>query len=81
MTDSDSNIEVTRQWHAGSAGCGRLIAGVAHQVSLLKVGEILSVTALDAAAWIDLPAWCRMTGHELITETHPCYLIRKNPLT
>lgn len=67
----------SRQWDAGEAGCGRLILGLQSHVRELAPGETLEVIARDAAAWIDLPAWCRMTGHALITEAHPVYVIRK----
>ena len=29
-------------------------------------GRVLKVTALDPAAPIDLPAWCRLTSNELV---------------
>ena len=32
----------------------------------LMPGRLLKVTALDPAAPIDLPAWCRLTGNELV---------------
>ena len=65
------------QWDAGDAGCGKLIMGLQSQIRQLAPGASLEVTARDPAAWIDLPAWCRMTGNALLSEAHPVYIIRK----
>ena len=32
----------------------------------LPAGALLEVWATDPAAALDLPAWCRMRGHELV---------------
>ena len=66
------------QWDAGETGCGQLIVGLRDQLEPLKCGALLEVIARDAGAPADLPAWCRMTGHILISVAHPDYVIRKN---
>ena len=76
MTDANAS-EIARDWEAGDTGCGQLIVGLKRQIGLLGTGELLRVTALDAGAPVDLPAWCRMTGHVLIRSSHPVYVIRK----
>ena len=43
----------------------------------LPAGAVLTVTATDPAAPEDLPAWCRLTGHALLTADHPTYRIRR----
>lgn len=63
-------------WDAGAAGCGKLILGLKRQVETMCADEILSVTALDPAAHIDLDHWCHMTGHALVTANHPNYVLR-----
>jgi tRNA 2-thiouridine synthesizing protein A len=35
------------------------------------------VTALDRGAPQDMPAWCELTGHQLVRAEHPEYLIRR----
>lgn len=65
------------RWDAGDAGCGRLIMELQRQLRQLAPGASFEVTARDPAAWIDLPAWCRMSGHALVSESHPVYVIRK----
>ena len=66
------------QWDAGESGCGQLIVGLRRQLELLHSGASLEVTARDAGAPTDLPAWCRMTGHTLVSAMHPVYVIQKN---
>jgi tRNA 2-thiouridine synthesizing protein A len=43
----------------------------------LLPGEVMELTATDAGAPIDLPAWCGLTGHELLDAQHPIYRIRR----
>ncbi len=40
------------------------------RISGLAPGDILSVVCTDPGALVDIPAWCRIHGHEVIrTET------------
>jgi tRNA 2-thiouridine synthesizing protein A len=43
----------------------------------MKPGEQLEVIARSPGAPADLPAWCRMTGHTLISADHPVYVIQR----
>lgn len=65
------------RWDAGETGCSRLIVGVRRELELLDRGELLEVIAREPSASIDLLVWCRMTGHELISEAHPVYIIQR----
>lgn len=76
MTDANT-LDIAKDWAAGETGCGQLIVGLRRRIEQLEDGELLRVTALDAGAPVDLPAWCRMTGHVLIRSSHPVYVIRK----
>ena len=67
-----------KRWDAGETGCGQLIVGLRRQLELLCSGDSLEVIARDAGAPADLPAWCRMTGHTLISAAHPVYVIQRN---
>ena len=64
-------------WDAGELGCGQLILALRTRLDELAPGDELEVVARDAGAPIDLAAWCRMTGHELVSADHPVYLIRR----
>jgi len=47
------------------------------RLAALPPGGEIAVTATDPAAPEDLPSWCRMTGHSLVSATHPHYRIRR----
>lgn len=76
MTEAESFV-IARCWHAGEAGCGALIMGLKRQIDRIEPGERLQVTALDAAAPIDIAVWCQMTGHGLVAECHPTYVLER----
>jgi tRNA 2-thiouridine synthesizing protein A len=66
---------------AGESGCGELTMLIARAVRLLAPGQTIEVIAYDLAAAVDIPAWCRSTGHSLVSitaNTQPQrFLIRK----
>lgn len=70
-------LDFARHWHAGEAGCGALVMGLKRQIERIGPGELLKVTALDAAAPIDIAAWCDMTGHNLASAAHPDYVLQR----
>ncbi|MGH7301427.1 MAG: sulfurtransferase TusA family protein, partial [Candidatus Rokuibacteriota bacterium] len=43
----------------------------------LAPGEVLEVRSTDPGAREDLPAWCRLTGHEFLAMHGPRYFLRK----
>ena len=47
------------------------------RVETLEPGQVLEIIARDAGAKADIPAWCRLTGHELVKSEHPVYQIRR----
>ena len=65
------------EWDAGDLGCGELVLELRTRLSVMRPGQVLRLTARDLGAPQDLPAWCRMTGHTLVSQQHPVYLIRK----
>lgn len=64
-------------WDAGDLGCGDLVLALRVRLAALPAGAVLRVRATDPAAPEDLPAWCRLTGHLLVSAAHPEYLIRR----
>ena len=52
-------------WDAGDLGCGDLVLALRLRMRA-DPGKVFKVTALDAGAAADIPAWCRMTGHALL---------------
>jgi tRNA 2-thiouridine synthesizing protein A len=64
-------------WDAGDLGCGDLVLRLRFRMQELSPGQVLRLVALDPGAPADLPAWCRLTGHRLLSAEHPVYLIRR----
>jgi tRNA 2-thiouridine synthesizing protein A len=65
------------EWDAGDMGCGDLVLELRARIEPMAPGGVLKLTARDPGAPADIPAWCRMTGHALLSEQHPIYLIRR----
>ncbi len=68
---------VTSAWDGGDMGCGELVMALRSRLKELPAGSILKVTATDAAAPEDLPAWCRLCGHKLVAMIPPHYYIQR----
>lgn len=64
-------------WDAGDMSCGDLVLALRIRLNAKPPGSVFQVLARDAAAPVDLPAWCRLTGHTLLMADHPTYLIRR----
>lgn len=73
----DRKPEAVDAWDAGDMGCGELVMALRVRMNALPPGGVIRVTATDPAAPEDLPAWCRMTGHPLLSADHPHYLIQR----
>jgi len=64
--------------------CPAPIIELARHIGDVAVGEELRVAADDAAARYDVPAWCRMRGHEYVgaevaADGVPVYVVRRAP--
>jgi TusA-related sulfurtransferase len=62
--------------------CPLPIVELARHVGDVPVGELIGVAADDPAAGLDVPAWCRMRGHEYAGQDTapdgvPVYLVRR----
>lgn len=63
------------RWDAGEMGCGELLIELKFRFQEMEPGSIIELTALDPGAKEDMPAWCRLTGHRLLSADHPQYRI------
>ncbi|MBI1394524.1 MAG: sulfurtransferase TusA family protein [Betaproteobacteria bacterium] len=63
MTDA---TRADDDWDAGDLGCGDLVIALRLRMRAMQPGQIIRVHATDSGAKHDLPAWCRMTGSELV---------------
>jgi tRNA 2-thiouridine synthesizing protein A len=66
-------------WDAGDLGCGDLVLELRQRLAELAAGTVLHLRATDPGAPQDLPAWCGLTGHTLLSARHPDYWIRRRP--
>lgn len=64
-------------WDAGDLGCGDLVMQLRMRLKGMTAGSVIRVSATDPAAPEDIPAWCRLTGHTLLTAAPPVYTIRR----
>jgi tRNA 2-thiouridine synthesizing protein A len=64
-------------WDAGTLACGDLIIRLHEQMGRMRPGQVLRLVARDTGAPADLPAWCRLTGHALLSAEPPVYMIRR----
>ena len=67
---------IAARWEAGEAACAQLIIGLKRALAGLEPGQLLEMVSDDDGAKVDVPAWCRITGHELLSSNHPSYIIR-----
>ena len=75
--DLNQDPEHAAEWDSGSLGCGDLLLPLRGKMRALNAGQILKLIARDASAPQDIPAWCGVTGHQLILGAHPSYWIRR----
>ena len=65
-------------YDAGDKGCSDgPLDEIAARLRGLAPGQMLEVRATDPSVANDLPAWCRLVGHELVTQAGDRYLIRR----
>ncbi|HEY1191951.1 MAG TPA: sulfurtransferase TusA family protein [Gemmata sp.] len=64
-------------WDAGDLGCGELVMLLRMRLLPLAPGALFTLRATDPAAPEDIPAWCRLTRHALVSAEHPIYIIKR----
>jgi tRNA 2-thiouridine synthesizing protein A len=62
--------------------CPVPVVELGKRIGEVEVGQVVAVAADDTAAAYDVPAWCRMRGHEYVGEEPaadgvPRYLVRR----
>lgn len=65
------------QFDGGDTGCGELLLDLLLFMKKQPAGSIVEVRALDPGAPLEIPAWCRVTNHRLLSSSHPVYRIQK----
>ena len=77
MSDVRPAAAIDAEWNAGDLGCGELVLALRGRMQALAPGGVLRLIARDPGAPADIPAWCRLTGHVLVSDVPPVYLIRR----
>ncbi|MET7641334.1 sulfurtransferase TusA family protein [Streptomyces sp. NPDC005438] len=49
--------------------CVTLLLRLRARIAEAPPGTVVHVITTDPAAWLDLPAWCHMTGHHYLGHT------------
>jgi tRNA 2-thiouridine synthesizing protein A len=57
--------------------CPRPVLELARRIHDIDVGDTVVVLSDDPAAASDIPAWCRLRGHEFVRATGTEYEIRR----
>ena len=63
----------------GETGCGELLLDLLVFMKRQTSGTLVKIRSLDGGAPLEIPAWCRLTGHTLMNAEHPYYLVRTAP--
>ena len=58
-------------------GCGDFIMDLRSVMADIAPGSLLMIASRDAGAPVEIPAWCRLTGHQFVDSVPPYYLVRK----
>ncbi len=81
MAETHGHLESDVFYDFEEMSCGDLLIALMKAMRPLPSGSRVEVRALDPGAPIDIPAWCRMVGHELLVRAggpdHVHYLICK----
>lgn len=77
--DERAQYDVHALLDAGSGGCeeGALLK-LRELMSGLDSGQVLEVRSTDPGCREDIPAWCRLTGHEFLGSKGSRYFLRKS---
>ncbi len=63
---SVQSLVVTVHIDGGDLGCAQLLVLLRDRARDLPAGTVVHLTTSDPVAPVDLPAWCRMTGHRYL---------------
>jgi tRNA 2-thiouridine synthesizing protein A len=61
-----SDIKPVRTVDTTGSCCPVPIVETNRAIKTLRAGDVLEVIATDSGALMDIPAWCRRTGHALM---------------
>jgi tRNA 2-thiouridine synthesizing protein A len=77
LDPSRQSIAYHEFWDAGSLACGPMLLVLRGRLERLAPGQVFCLITRDEGAPVDVPAWCRLTGHRLIRAAHPIYHLER----
>ena len=82
MTEgSASSVDAALTLDTRGKLCPLPIIELARRINDIGIGEVIAVVSDDPAARADVPAWCRMRGHDYVgerpAENATAYLVRR----
>jgi len=63
----DTNISIKETLNLEGLLCPIPVVKLSNAVKNIDVGDIIAATATDAGVMMDIPAWCKSTGNDLIS--------------
>jgi TusA-related sulfurtransferase len=79
MTEEIPPWDFDDEFDGGEETCGRVIVNLYLYIRDQEPGRRILVISRDPGAYVELPAWCRMTDNQLTEMQHPFYLITLKP--
>jgi 5-methyltetrahydropteroyltriglutamate--homocysteine methyltransferase len=68
-SDDRKDLTPSASFDGGDLDCGSgLLLLIRQHIDPLREGELLEIASSESSVCEDLPAWCRMTGNELVSE-------------
>ena len=75
---SHPGSQADEHYDAGSRGCAEgPIDEIAVQLRKMTPGQVLDIQASDPSVAEDIPAFCRLSGHEFVKQEGDHYLVRR----
>lgn len=66
MSQATNTLAAHQRLDAGETKCGELLMLMHKCMKTMQPGDVLDVVAYRAGTIHDVPAWCRLTGHDLL---------------
>ncbi|MDZ4779180.1 MAG: sulfurtransferase TusA family protein [Planctomycetia bacterium] len=77
--ESTCQPHAVQTWDAGDLACGELVLELRMRMQRLAPGTMMCLITRDPGAILDIPAWCRITGHLLRSASPPNFLLERRP--
>jgi 5-methyltetrahydropteroyltriglutamate--homocysteine methyltransferase len=83
-SETSHPVAADAAFDGGTLDCGSgLLLLIRQHIDPLPAGGLLEIRSADGSVKEDLPAWCRMTGNELVSEVHApgrsSFIVSKGP--